>query len=459
MKLTDKLELSSAQKKDLYIWLATVALSLIVLLAANAAVCRDLDIFSMSDAYCVKARVTELGELISDDYDLSGTDITYSNSSQQFYAEIIRGGDLKGQTVLAAQSFDNYTNMNAEDPVEPGDKVILYNYGDDRGDVQWVFGGYARLDGIIVLGCIFVVLLLIFGRVKGLNTIVSLTLTCMAVFMVFVPSVLAGYNIYLMSALTCIYTIVMTLLITNGAGAKSYTTMLGCGFGVLMAAVLSLIFDKVLRITGMIDEHSIYLQYLSSGVTINLNALIFAMIVIGAMGAVMDVAMDISSSLYEIHRHARQISFRELFSSGMRIGRDIMGTMANTLVLAYIGSQLCATLLYITYSASLYELLNRETIVVEMMQALIGSLSILLTIPLTTLVCCFAYMENKGTGLNPVRDPGKTELLHGGEDRLVVSKEKAAADAAARKSAVSEESARKSIIPAKEPVNFYKKKD
>ena len=181
---------------------------------------------------------------------------------------------------------------------------------------------------LLILGGVFFLLLLVFGRMKGLNTIISLTFTVLAIFTVFIPSILSGYNIYLMSLVTCFFTIIMTLLITNGA-----------------------------------------------------------------MGAVMDVAMDISSSLYEIRLHARDIGFTSLVKSGIRIGRDVMGTMANTLVLAYIGSSLCSILLLITYSSSLRELLNRESIVVEILQALIGSTAILLTIPLTAMVCGVMYTQ------------------------------------------------------------------
>ena len=105
----------------------------------------------------------------------------------------------------------------------------------------------------------------------------------------------------------------------------------------------------------------------------------------------MDVAMDIASSLTEIHYRNPELSFKELYKSGIRIGRDVMGTMANTLVLAYAGSSLCSTLLNITYSSSLLELLNREGVAVELIQSLVGSMAILLTIPLTSVICSVLY--------------------------------------------------------------------
>lgn len=404
-KLTDNKE----KVKQTAVWLATVLISVVLLYFGNMICTKDLDIFSDENAYTAKAIVTELGEKVEEDYSMS-EDLVYSNAMQYFMARVI-SGESKGEVLLAAQTSDNYVAGSSEEKaVEVGDKVILYNYGMKQGDADWVFGGYARFEPVMWLMVAFFVLLIVFGQLKGLNTIVSLGFTVLSVFSVFIPAVLSGYNIYLMTIIICVYTIIMTLLITNGATTKSFTTILGCTFGVLLAAVLELLFDKLMMLTGVTDEHSIYLQYLSSGVEINLRALIFAMVVIGAMGAVMDVAMDISSSLAEVHRHAPHLGFMELVKSGLTIGKDIMGTMANTLVLAYIGSSLCSILLMITYSSSLMELLNRENISVEIMQALIGSTAILLTIPLTSIVCAVKYTSAKDGGDNSKPVLKKTDI-------------------------------------------------
>ncbi len=380
-----------ADGRQILVWFITVLFSVVYVVVGNHIVSRDLDIFHTEGAYAARAIVMEMLDLETDSYEAGAV---YEDSTQYFSARIT-SGDHKDEVVLAAQTFDNYTTYNVEEPVSVGDHVILYNYGTPQGRADFVMGGYERLQPNLIFLSVFFALLVLFGQLKGLNTIVSLSFTCLAVFAVFVPAVLAGYNIYFMTAVTCVFTIIMTLLITNGATYKSLTTILGCSFGVAVAGVLSHIFDGILRLTGVIDEHSIYLQYLSSGVVIDLKALIFAMIVIGAMGAVMDVAMDISSALYELHIQAPHLSFRELIMSGLRIGRDVMGTMANTLVLAYIGSNLCSILLLITYSSSLLELLNRENIAVELLQALIGSTAILLTIPLTSIVCSALYVGQK----------------------------------------------------------------
>lgn len=389
--------------RNLVVWIATVVVSLIFILGGNKIVTKDLTILYAEDAYAEKAKITSIENTVSDNYELS-EDVEYQNDLTYFKARILTG-EFKGQEVLAAHTSDNYT-VQADETLEVGDKVILYNYGTKEGDADWVYGGYYRLDAMIRFGLLFCAALLFFGHLKGLNTLVSLAFTCLAVFMVYVPSILAGYNVYFMTAITCIYVIIMTLLITSGATEKALTTILGCSFGVAVAAIMELLFDHILRLTGIIDEHSIYLGYLDSGVVINLRSLIFGMIVVGAMGAVMDVAMDISSSLHELHYRAPDLTFKELYQSGITIGRDVMGTMANTLVLAYIGSSLCSILLLITYSGSLRELLNRENITVELLQAIIGSFSILLTMPLTSLICSFLYTNKSFLKLEQnIKDP------------------------------------------------------
>jgi len=377
---------NSQYKNYALTWIITVVASIVLLFIGNRLATKELDLLGYTDATLV-AKVSQLGECIYDTNDSSN----YTEKIQIFYATVTKG-QRKGESLIATQETDNYSYYQ-EDPVKVGDKVLLYENSYSTTGAEWIFGGYYRINYIIILAVAFIMLVLIFGKAKGVNTLISLGFTICAVFCFFVPVVLSGANIYVMTTITCIYTIVMTLLITNGPSQKSLTTIIGCSFGVLVSSIITIILIKIMHLTGITDEHSVYLMYLSNGVEIDLRALIFAMSSIGAMGAVMDVAMDISSSLSEIHKKIPDISLVELFNSGIRIGKDIMGTMANTLVLAYVGSSLCSTLLMVVNSASLLELLNREGVIVELLQTLVGSLSLLLTIPLTSIVCSVIYTK------------------------------------------------------------------
>jgi uncharacterized membrane protein len=256
-----------------------------------------------------------------------------------------------------------------------------------------LFNGYYRLNKLIWLGIIFIFCVLIFGGKKGFNTILSLGLTCAAVFAVFIPSILSGKNIYLMALLVCTYTTAMTLLIVIGFNKKSIATAIGCISGILVTGLIIIIMDRVLRLTGIVDEHSRYLAYLPVEPPINLRAIIFGGIIIGTMGAIMDVSMSISSSLWEVKEQARNIKFNALFRSGLTIGRDIFGATAYTLILAYIGSSLSIVLILSVYTGSLGALFNMEMIVVEILQALAGGFGILLAMPLTALFCSAIYLK------------------------------------------------------------------
>jgi uncharacterized membrane protein len=250
---------------------------------------------------------------------------------------------------------------------------------------------YFRTDKLLILTAFLVVFLLLFGHRKGFNTIVSLVFTCAAIFAVFIPSILSGKNIYISSIVICLYSIVMTFLVINGYNKKTFVAALGCFGGVIIAGILTLVMDPILFLTGIVDAESVYLTYLPTASPINLKAIIFAGIIIGAMGAIMDVSMSIASSLWEIKEESESPTFKSLYRSGVNIGRDVMGTMANTLILAYIGSSLTVILLLTVYSTSLTTLLNRELIVVEILQAIVGSFGILFALPLTSFIAAMVY--------------------------------------------------------------------
>ena len=214
-------------------------------------------------------------------------------------------------------------------------------------------------------------------------------------FAVFVPSILSGQNIYISAAITCVYIIAMTLLIVVGLHKKSLCAAIGCIVGLCVTAGLSALLTVIMHLTGLTDEQTLYITMMESA-KIDLRALLFGGILVGAVGAVMDVSMSLSSSLYEVgEQMGERRSIRALFRSGMTIGRDIMGTMANTLILAYIGSSLYVVILLAANETSLLSLFNQEMIVEEVMQALTGSFGILFTIPVTSLVASVLYTRKR----------------------------------------------------------------
>ena len=328
----------------------------------------------------VKAKVLQV---ISDTYDGQQQNLQYEAK--------IQSGEYKDQVVIVLHTVhENYYPKQL--PAVKGDKILIFGINNDPAN-GWQMLDYVRLNGIIWLAVLFTVAVVLFGRMKGLNSLISMAFTCLAIFMVFVPAVLSGQNVYIWTITTSVYIILITMLFINGTAKKSIAAGLGCFGGVVVAGALTAIMDKVLRLTGMATEDTLYLQMLPIDHQINLNALVFAAIVIGALGAIMDVAMDISSALNEIRINSPDISGKRLIQSGFAIGRDTMGTMVNTLVLAYIGSSLLVTLLLVAYNVTSTALFNMEMIIIEFLQALVGSVGILLAIPLTSFICAALYSK------------------------------------------------------------------
>ncbi len=352
----------------------------------NAQLFQNTSGSSSEEALCRVLEITDEDQTIS-----NLGDMYYLEQRIEFDAVILRGPH-KGEIISAQQLIDNVSTLGVQ-PVEIGDKLFIYSPS-DGSDGIWNAGDYYRSGQIGLLLAFFCLALLLFGQKKGFNTMLSLAFTCAAVFLVFVPSILAGKNPYLWSCLICLYIIGTTLALVSGFSRKSLASALGCSGGVLVAGVMTVLCSLTMKLTGFLDDDSLYVYLMNPDQPIDLKAIIFAANIIGALGATMDVAMSLSSSLHELSEQAPDISFTKMFRSGIHIGQDIMGTMANTLVLAYIGSSLSTVLLFVSYQASLLQLLNRELIIVELLQALSGSIGILFTIPISAFVSSLLYRNH-----------------------------------------------------------------
>lgn len=368
--------------------LISVFLSALIILFGYLYIVGDGTIFKGSmEGETVKCRVIRISDVQINNVSGESEFVTVYFKAQALNT------DLRGKTIDAVQEIDKSYAFSPRQ-VEQDDKILVEGYTQD-GVLHYYFGDYVRITPLIWLLVIFCILIVVFSRMQGVKTIVSLALTCLAVFIVLVPAILNGHNIYLWSIAVCVYITVMTLSIISGFNMKALCAGIGCVSGVLCSGLITLIMDRFLNMTGLLEEESIYLFQLYPDNPINLKAIIFAMIIVGAVGAVMDVSMSISSSLYELRIKSPSIGPKELMKSGFTIGRDMMGTMANTLVLAYIGSSLTCVLLLVAYNANIEQVINKEIIVAEALQALAGSMGMLLTLPLTSAVCAVMYYNGK----------------------------------------------------------------
>ena len=156
--------------------------------------------------------------------------------------------------------------------------------------------------------------------------------------------------------------------------------------GVLVAGLISYLVGSQINLTGMSADEATILLYIPQEITFDFRNLLFAGIILGALGAIMGVGMSITSSIDEIYKANNQLSVKELFDSGMNVGKDIMGTMINTLILAYAGTSIPLLLVFMAYETSMTKIINMDIIATEIVRALSGSIGLILTIPITALI-------------------------------------------------------------------------
>ena len=330
----------------------------------------------------VRARVEEVvsDEMASPSY--SGGEITTRVLTLR--VRVLEGA-FEGQTALIRQVFDEISLPSAY-PAKAGDLLFVTLELDEQNLLVGNAADYVRDLPLALLGGGFLLFLILFGRQKGGKTVLSLAVTCLVVFGLFFPLAVRGINPVWLSLLCAALMTGFTLFLVCGFTRKACSAILGCLGGLSVAGILAAVFSYAMRLSGIVDEEAAFLRFISDEFVLDFKGLLFAAIIIGASGAAMDVAVSIASSLDELAQKAPDLSARQLFSSGVVIGRGIMGTMSNTLILAYVGGAIHLILLLYAYPVPFSHLINRETVAAEILIALCGSMGMLSAIPLTALI-------------------------------------------------------------------------
>ena len=305
----------------------------------------------------------------------------------QFVTLEITSGTMKGSVLVVEHHLTD--NPVYDIPVEPGDRVLLVRDEFGPDEVEYYIVDYIRDISIFWILLVFIILLLMIGRWKGVKTIATLILTFFMILRVLLPGMLRGYPPIPLTIGVSVIITLSTIFLINGINKKSVAAVIGIIGGLMAAGLVMFITGSQVRLTGLSSEEAVMLMYIPQLVQFDFRDLLFAGIIMGALGAVMDVGMSISSSLTEIDQANPSLSSKELMKSGMNVGRDIMTTMSNTLILAYTGAALPLLLLFMAYETSLIKIMNLDLIATEIVRALSGSIGLLLTIPLTAAVSVF----------------------------------------------------------------------
>ena len=311
---------------------------------------------------------------------------TVTEKIQEVTVEITEGDYIGDEfTTNYILSYDIDGKILAYE-LEEGNKVSVQIIEDGNGITTATVLDVVRANHIIVMAIIFLASVIIIGGRKGIKAVFGLLYTIVLIYFVMIRRIFNGDNAITNSIITVSLVILGTfIIIGDRLDKKVLTAAIGTVGGVLSAGIMALIFNNLAKLTGA-GEDAIQLSINMTTINFNFRELLFAGILVSALGACMDVGMSIASSLDEIKMKTPDITWQELFKSGMNIGRDVIGTMTNTLILAYFGGSLTLILLFMACNMNIYEILNKETIAEQIISALAGSMGVVYTVPITSFV-------------------------------------------------------------------------
>jgi len=328
---------------------------------------------------------TESGIVQKVEYDYAEKTENPESISKQIVTIKITSGKFKGKEKIT----DNMLTGNPAYEVflKENDKVSLVVESDKTNpenidEVDVYVSDIKRVNAIYLYTFIFVAFLIGIGRMKGFYSLLSIIITIVLVFFIFVPLVLFNVSPILAALIISIISTVATMYLVAGFNSKTNAAITGTVLTLIFASILALLAIKIAHLSGFMGEESLFLYMQRPD--LSQTGILAASMIIAALGALMDVAISISSTINEIHITDPKLSVYELFKSGMNVGRDIIGTMSNTLILVYLGSAMPLVLL--GSNIDIVKFFNLNQVAGEILSAFTGSISLLACVPLTAIM-------------------------------------------------------------------------
>lgn len=318
-------------------------------------------ILDVDDSDVVKAGVSAIGQ-------------------QKMNVEILKG-DHKGQVTSAYNPLVG--NLEFDYYYKSDEVVLLAVKEGSQGNIEEAkVSEVYRFPGVLVLGFLFAIALLAFAGAIGFKALLSFVLAVFIIWQVLIPLLLKGYPPIPISLIILWVLSAVIIFSVTGLTKKGATAFIGVSCGLVVTLFITLLFGAILKLNGMTAPYAETIMF-SGYFELNFRQVFYVAILIGSSGAAMDIAMDVASSCYEVQVNKPDITAKELLQSGLNVGRDVIGTMTTTLLLAYSGSYLTLLMLFQVREATLGKIVNMQIVVAEFMRTLVGSLGLIMVAPIT----------------------------------------------------------------------------
>lgn len=349
----------------------------------------DYEVKDYSTISYVKAKVISVNsQSLEPCLDLPGRNVGKQNVTVRFTE-----GKHEGKEI----TIDNILSSTHSIQVSNGTRVILKCDEPEGITPNYSIYNYDRTIGMLLAFGLFLAVIGIVGKAKGLRAALALIISIIIIAFALIPTIYNGSSPVLVTLFVCIAISLVTLILLNGLSIKTWIAILSAVVGLTVSAVFYLIISEFLKVTGYSTEETESLIMIARGTNLKISQILFSGILLSSLGAVLDTSMSIASSLFEITQKSPKIKKKELFDSGLNIGRDMIGTMCQTLVLAFTGGAVASLLIMVSYGTKLNQFLSSDFLAVEILQALTGSLAVILTVPITASICAALHTKSKNT--------------------------------------------------------------
>lgn len=294
----------------------------------------------------------------------------------------VENGSLAGQEIVVEEGTVNVVSQERLFGV--GDRVYVERTAGPEGDRFYV-SDYVRTWPLFWIVALFVGLVVLVGRSKGLRSLTGTLFSLLVIFLFVLPQIVAGRDPVLVSIVGSIALLAVPTYLTYGWNPKAHAAMIGMMLSLVLTGMLAWLFVGWTRLTGISGEESSYLV-IELGPGINLRGLVLGGVIIGSLGVLDDICVGQASAVVELVNANRGLGWRELFRRSLNIGRDHIAAMVNTLLLAYVGASMPLMLVFTIYQEPIWRRVNREPIAEEIVRTLVGSVGLILAVPITGLV-------------------------------------------------------------------------
>lgn len=324
-----------------------------------------------------KAKVVNISEGRQENVGFSEVLAVYKNLEVKFL-----NGPMKDQVVIFESDFPN---------IKEGQKIYI-NHNIHSGSDVYTVTNIDRVNSILFFVLLFILAIIIFGGWQGFRSVISLGFSFITIFYVLMPILLKGYNPILSSFVIASAILFLAIFFTHGFNKESGVAYGGTMIAVLLTSFLAMVAVKITNLSGFVGDESTYLN-MNTGGALNFSGLLLAGIIVGVLGVLDDIAITQASVVTELFNTDKNLTRRQVYVKAIRVGKEHVSALVNTLILAYVGTSLPLLLLIKTYDYDIQTVLNMESISTEIIRAIVGSIGLIMTVPIVTLLAVF-YLKN-----------------------------------------------------------------